>query len=230
MFGTNVIRKYEDNFEGQTVQVHEVFRTIQGEGPLSGVPSVFVRLTGCNFRCWFCDTHWDDEEDPYYAVGQLVQDIRDCGKTPLVVITGGEPCRQNLAPLVGNLRAYGYKIQVETAGSIWQDCLVDTTIVVSPKAGKVAKEFLEERDNVYLKYVLEARNIDEDGLPLKNPQRGKGPVARPPFYLGKDKIYVQPCDEQDESENKANLFAVRNSCLEHGYRASVQLHKLIDVE
>ena len=73
MHGKNKVAKRTDN--PQSLQVHEIFHTIQGEGPFSGRPAVFIRLSGCNLRCWFCDTEWDDDNDPFLSPDEIMKQI-----------------------------------------------------------------------------------------------------------------------------------------------------------
>lgn len=68
MFGQNTPRRRES---GGLLQVQDVFYTIQGEGPFAGRTAVFIRLTGCNLRCWFCDTVWGDDSDVYQEPAQI---------------------------------------------------------------------------------------------------------------------------------------------------------------
>src|SRR4051812_2880501 len=103
MFGRNPVRKQEQG-DGGTLWVQAVFYTLQGEGPFSGHPSVFVRLGGCNLRCVWCDTDfesssWRPRLDELLARIEAVRP-ESCD---LVVITGGEPFRQNIVPLVRHL-------------------------------------------------------------------------------------------------------------------------------
>lgn len=244
MFGNNVARGPDK--KGEDLQVHEVFFTIQGEGPFSGQRAVFVRLSGCNLRCFFCDTKWDDENDKRYSPEDLLKQViqtvldarvKDCD---LIVITGGEPLRQDLSEFIRLASAGGYRVQIETAGTYWQDCLTENnvTTVVSPKTGRVHPRFegwfkvMSRR--VYWKYVLLANDVDwNDGLPfgdfqrLKNGKIGGGQLARPPQGAT---VYLQPCDEYDAVKNRANLEAVKRSAMTFGHIAGVQLHKLLNVE
>jgi organic radical activating enzyme len=234
MFGRNASRRRET---APLLQVQDVFFTLQGEGPFSGHQAVFVRLTGCNLKCWFCDTAWDDEKDQYVAPAEIAERASLVAPTTcnLAVITGGEPCRQDLEILIKLLRRKGFtRIQIETAGSFWQPILNHpvVTVVLSPKTAYVAPEFLT-MGNVHWKYVINANEVGEDGLPSGQMQRkgedGRtgGVVARPPEGA---LVYLQPCDEQDTEKNVANLLAVRDSALKHGHIAAVQLHKLVGVE
>ena len=77
------------------VEIVDIWKTIQGEGPLAGCPSVFIRLAGCNLRCPWCDTDYTSNRKLWRAseVVELVRAIRPSG---LVVLTGGEPFRQDI--------------------------------------------------------------------------------------------------------------------------------------
>lgn len=115
--------------------VSETFTSIQGEGSLTGVPSWFCRLSGCNLRCTWCDTpyaSWNPEGDQR-TVEQLLEDAAASG-VQHAVLTGGEPMIfKELAPLTAGLRAAGMHITVETAGTVWLDDLACDLISISPK-------------------------------------------------------------------------------------------------
>lgn len=111
------------------LRVAELFDSVQGEGALVGTPSAFVRLSGCNLRCRWCDTpyaSWAPEGQPM-AVEEVVQATRLLGPSLRhVVLTGGEPTLAPGAPaLVAALRALGYHVTVETAGTFWRDLAPD---------------------------------------------------------------------------------------------------------
>lgn len=239
MKGYNPARPAE---ESQFLQVHEIFRTIQGEGPFSGHRAVFVRFSGCNLKCWFCDTAWDDENDVYYSPLDIVAKVDEIAAgARLVVITGGEPARQNLKPFIEELRRRNYKVQVETSGSIWNEAFEDLNVVlvVSPKTPGLHPKFREHF--VWWKYVIKAGMTDpEDGLPLANYQRlANGnrddsrakPLAKPtPFAQGIESfVYITPMDEGDEALNAANRAAVAEISLRHGYIAQLQVHKELEL-
>lgn len=241
MHGNNEPRHLESAIKGY--QVHDVFYTIQGEGPFAGLAAVFVRLTGCNLRCHWCDTVWDDTNDKYYSPAEICERIKQQSPTcKLVVLTGGEPCRWNLDPLLVSLNRDGYKVQVETAGTIWLDALTYTnvTIVCSPKVAKVHPKFKEYCN--HWKYVVRAGDSDpNDGLPVEGTQRprsyqyaGKenpwlgGSMCRPPRDR-KVEVYLQPCDEQDPIKNKANMDHMVQVAMKYGYRAGLQLHKIFNL-
>ena len=138
-----------------TLVVNEVFGpTIQGEGPSCGQPAAFVRLGRCNLACRFCDTSytWDwERHDPAAELHTMsVADVLgrlDAMGAPMVVVTGGEPLLQqrHLAPLLDGVKARGWRVEVETAGTIaptLPEALVDQWNV-SPKLASSGME--EER-------------------------------------------------------------------------------------
>jgi 7-carboxy-7-deazaguanine synthase len=116
------------------VRISEVFHSIQGEGRFAGTPSVFVRTTGCNLRCWYCDTpytSWRPEGEQTTWRTVLDRILRwDCSH---VVLTGGEPLLQpDLVPLSAALKQHGAFVTVETAGTVYRPVVADL-ISLSPK-------------------------------------------------------------------------------------------------
>lgn len=116
------------------MRIAEIFRSVQGEGEWAGTPSVFVRTTGCNLRCWFCDT-------PYTSIRPegLQRDWRDVLRQVLefdcvhVVLTGGEPLLQpQIVPLAAALRRENRFVTVETAGTVFRSIQADL-MSISPK-------------------------------------------------------------------------------------------------
>ncbi len=100
------------------MRVTEIFHSIQGESTYSGLPCVFVRLTGCNLRCTFCDTRYAYDEGDSMSVSAILQQVGrfECG---LVEITGGEPLYQEETPsLARELIRQGRRVLVETNGSL----------------------------------------------------------------------------------------------------------------
>lgn len=116
------------------IRISEIFASLQGEGWLAGTPSTFVRTSGCNLRCWFCDTRyasWEPEGD-YWSSDEIVQECKKLGKSH-VVITGGEPMiHRSLPGLCESLRDVGSHVTIETAGTIFLDLPCDL-MSISPK-------------------------------------------------------------------------------------------------
>ncbi|HYO24860.1 MAG TPA: radical SAM protein [Lacipirellulaceae bacterium] len=116
------------------MKIAEIYKSVQGEGRLTGVPSVFVRTSGCNLRCWFCDTPYASwrPEGRDYAVDEILAEVEewDCRH---VVLTGGEPLLYSeMLPLCQGLRQRGRHITIETAGTLNLPVVCDL-MSISPK-------------------------------------------------------------------------------------------------
>lgn len=216
MFGKNPIRPPE-MADGQSLAVVDIFATLQGEGPFVGQPSVFVRLGGCNLACGFCDTEFEDFS--VMALDSLVQRVLACGagRCDLVVITGGEPLRQNITPLCEALLARGLRVQIETNGTLWQALPEGVHVVCSPKMSNGAyhtlrPDLLARVDA--LKFIVSADDPD---------YRSVGEVGQAGTAIP---VYVQPMDVYDPARNRANAAHALALAQAHGYRLSTQMHKL----
>src|SRR6056297_264787 len=115
--------------------INELFYSLQGEGRLAGVPTVFVRTSGCNLRCWFCDSYHTSWE-PTHAwqdVDEIVAEVESYEQAEHVVLTGGEPLlHEESVALLNRLGDAGYHTTVETNGTIFRDAHVDLASI-SPK-------------------------------------------------------------------------------------------------
>ncbi len=200
MKGSNPIRAPEPG-DGTLLAVQKIFATIQGEGPYVGMASVFVRLGGCNLACTFCDTEFESFAavslfDIIKQVDELSRNERRERTRGLVVITGGEPMRQNIEPLCEALVEVGFAVQIETNGTLYREFPASVSIVCSPKnTGQgyhpiradllpriSAFKFIISRANLYYDHVSEVGQR-QYGIP----------------------VYVQPMDEGDTAKNAANL-------------------------
>ncbi len=119
-----------------TLKIQERFVSLQGEGLLVGTPSSFVRVSGCNLRCTWCDspaTSWAPE-GKRHSVDELVSHCADGPRH--VVLTGGEPMLvPAIAELARRLRARGHHVTIETAGTVWLEGLECDLMSISPKLG-----------------------------------------------------------------------------------------------
>ncbi|MEM8734795.1 MAG: 7-carboxy-7-deazaguanine synthase QueE [Planctomycetota bacterium] len=123
-----------DQTEAGQIRISEIYESRQGEGLLTGTTSVFIRTSGCNLRCWFCDTRfasWEPEGE-YRTIDSIVQECQRWAAKH-IVLTGGEPLIfSKVAELTQRLHALGYHITIETAGTIHLDVACDL-ISLSPK-------------------------------------------------------------------------------------------------
>jgi len=120
--------------------ISEIFHSIQGEGELTGVPSVFVRTSGCNLRCRWCDTPYAswNPEGAEMSVDQILEAVK---KYPArhVVLTGGEPMvARGIRDLAAGLREAGYHITIETAGTVAPGGIACDLASISPKLSNSA--------------------------------------------------------------------------------------------
>jgi 7-carboxy-7-deazaguanine synthase len=116
------------------MHIAEIYASIQGEGFLTGTPSVFVRASGCNLRCWFCDTQYAswNPEGTNRPVADVVAEVEALGGLH-VVLTGGEPMLfAELVPLAERLHALGHHLTIETAGTCYLPVVCDL-MSISPK-------------------------------------------------------------------------------------------------
>lgn len=245
MFGKNPVMKQELS-DGRNLRVVKgsPFYTIQGEGPFAGHPAVFVRLHGCNLRCWFCDTQFSDPDDPTWEMIRLARETfdeavfsREHGKAQLVVITGGEPMRQNIIPLCEALLKQGLTVQIETAGTLWLeglDALLGVYygnrmhIVCSPKTPNI-HPMIKQHATCFKYVVGRDTAITTNGGILANTQIENGPMKPLAAPRAGAPVYLSPMDEYDETINAANRIKVSQLCLKHGFIAGVQMHKLMQI-
>lgn len=230
MFGDNPALAF-DKGSGPTLKVHSIFDTIQGEGPYAGRPATFVRLWGCHLQCYFCDTDFMSG----HKIMEVEELVQACSHD-LIVLTGGEPLRQNILPLCCALLRVHSTVQVETAGNLPFIGYIDNRLarldfVVSPKTHRVHPSVDDYA--VAYKYIITARegySCKDDGLPYGSTQK-KSPttmkLARPPKNMPSENIYVQPMDEQDPVQNLLNQKLCVNLCKAFGYTLSLQQHKIL---
>lgn len=212
--------------DGEALLVHSKWNTIQGEGLFAGTSASFIRLVGCNLQCPLCDTDYTSVRK-VETVDSIINWI-EAQNHKLVVLTGGEPFRQNLEKLVMSLFHDSDKLlQIETNGVFIPESFRtgDATVVCSPKTTKISKRAGEVVDA--WKYVLRAGYIDLlDGLPISALGMNQSP-SRP---TNNSPIFVQPCDDKDPVQNRLNLKATVESCMKFGYRLCLQIHKIAEMD
>ena len=209
-----------------TYAVKEIFYTLQGEGANTGMPAVFCRFAGCNLWsgrekdradavCRFCDTDFVGTDGPgggrFATADELARAVESAWPEAsqghrFVVCTGGEPMLQLDADLVDALLARGFRIAIETNGTLPVPDGIDW-ICVSPKAGAA---LVVERG---------------DELKLVFPQAGAEPEGFE--HLAFTHFFLQPMDGPERARNTQLSVAY---CRAHpGWRLSLQTHKLIGI-
>ena len=205
--------------------VKEIFYTLQGEGANTGSPAVFCRFAGCNLWsgreadrstavCRFCDTDFVGTDGTlggrYPSAEALAESVSRAwtgdATGRLVVCTGGEPLLQLDAPLIDALHARGFRIAVETNGTLAAPPELDW-ICVSPKAGAPLVQTVGNE------------------LKLVFPQPGAMPESFEKLEF--DQFFLQPMDGPDREANTAAALAY---CLAHPrWRLSLQTHKVLGI-
>ncbi len=129
------------------LKINEIYASIQGESSHTGLPCVFIRLTGCNLRCSWCDTAYAFYEGNDLTIEETLQKVETFG-LPLVEITGGEPLLQeDVYPLMEALLKKGYRVMLETSGALPIDKVPQRVIKIldikCPGSGEEKKNHLE---------------------------------------------------------------------------------------
>jgi len=220
------------------MKIAEVFYSLQGEGALTGMPSVFIRFAGCNLRCSWCDTKyasWSPETEPW-DIDAILEYVKSCN-TSHVVITGGEPTLQHeLLELTTELKQLGKHITIESNGTTYRGDIQCDLISLSPKlAHSIANvdEFPEEAKIQSERRInLESlRNwIDNYEYQLKFVVSSFDDIYEIQALVDKlarkipaDHILLMP-EGVDSQTILSRSELVVNSCKEFGYRYCYRLH------
>ena len=216
------------------MRIAEIFQSIQGEGPLAGVESVFVRLSGCNLRCWFCDTPYTSfaPEGDAQSCDEVLASIRP-HTAQHVVVTGGEPLLfPECVELTQRLRDLRQHITIETAGTVFRPVTADL-MSISPKLpdsrprnlpnwterhervrwNPDAIERLTRGYNYILKFVIEsAHELDEVEQWLSHFR-----------HIPHDRVWIMPqATSRAELQEKSTWLPAATA--ERGFQFSTRLH------
>jgi 7-carboxy-7-deazaguanine synthase len=212
------------------MKIAEIFRSRQGEGSLTGTDSVFVRFSGCNLRCWFCDTpyaSWEPEGETATLVDILAAIERH--PTRHVVVTGGEPMIvAQLPELCQRLRRLNRHITIETAGTVYQevDCdlmsispkLRNSTPAVQrdPRWNQLHQQRRHRPDIVQRlvdRHLCQLKFVVDTPDDLQEIDEYLGQIAR----VDRSDVWLMPQGvEPDELERRAPW--IEQACLARGYR------------
>ena len=195
-------------------KINEIFYSVQGEGCRTGVPSVFVRFSGCNLKCGFCDTRHDD--------GVFMQDEEIIAKVQLynakqIVLTGGEPTLFIDSDFVQDLKDQtGLEVAVETNGTRPLPSNIDW-VTVSPKIEMSAGDTSIKADRA------DELKVVDIGQPLE-----------PYFSLScvgeNTEMLLQPCYVEDKDEREKNTRRTIQRVLDDSrWRLSLQTHRMVGI-
>ena len=194
-------------------KVNEIFYSLQGEGYHTGTASVFIRLSGCNLHCDFCDTQ--HETGTMMSLPEIVEQVMRYPDAPLIVLTGGEPSLWIDDDFVKGLKAMtGKRIAIETNGTHPLPHGIDW-VTLSPKSGignsgdsPVVLTRCDELKVVYLgQNLAQYDNIEATHR------------------------FLQPCWTEDHQKRHFNLQATVQAVLEHPqWRLSLQIHRLLGIK
>jgi 7-carboxy-7-deazaguanine synthase len=215
--------------------INEIFYSVQGEGTLAGMPSVFVRLTGCNLRCTWCDTpytSWKPEGMDMH-LGPILSEVRRhwCGH---VVVTGGEPMMNpEVVGLTEGLRGIDHHITIETSGTVYQPVVCDL-MSISPKLSNSTPKkrgggkFAKEHDELRLQPDVLKHLISEYDYQLKFVVQGKEdfdeivPLVRE-LEVDRRRVLVMPEGVTKKQMEERSVWLVE-ACKHFGYRYTPRLH------
>ena len=195
-------------------KVNEIFFTLQGEGAHSGIPAVFVRFSGCNLRCPWCDTDFTNYTP--MTAEQIVKEVRELYDMPnerhkMCVLTGGEPSLQVDKPLIDALHDAGFYICIETNGTRPLPQGIDW-ITCSPKEGT----------KIALKQVNEVKVVFTGTYEQLKAEHW---LLQPLRYTGEWLMENVDAWENDRNDNLDDT--VRYILTHPFWRLSIQLHKIV---
>ena len=192
------------------LKVNEIFYSLQGEGGRQGEASIFIRLSGCNLSCEFCDTDFNEGKE--IGVEQIISVIKQY-PCRWIVWTGGEPTLQLNDAILTYFKQKGYLQAIESNGHYSLSSLLDYT-VISPKG-----------DTTYAKTIN--AKTDEIRLPVQS-----GDSIPAIQVLPQSRYYfLSPVFRSNQTETQANIdYCVEQIKKNPVWRLSLQIHKLIGIE
>ena len=205
-----------------TLLVNEIFYSIQGESTHNGRPCVFVRLTGCNLRCTYCDTQYAYEEGVKKEIKDIIEQVA-VYSCRLIEVTGGEPLLQRETPrLIFQLLENGYEVMMETNGSLdisrVDNRCIKIVDIKCPSSGESDKNDMKNLKRLgskdQIKFVIGTRSDYEYA-------RSTIDSKCPDF--SKDRILFSPASERIEPAQLAEWILQDNL----NVRLHLQLHKII---
>lgn len=199
------------------MKINEIFYSLQGEGSDAGMPTIFIRFTGCNLRCSYCDTEYAFYEGKEMKAEEIMEEIKKW-KCKRVCITGGEPLLQDIYKLIDILIEEGYRVSVETNGSLDIEKLVLRNVVVKmdikcPSSGMHYKMRMNNinllRSQDELKFVISDREDYEYAKDIIKRYKPACHIIMQPAWKKAEKLAEWILDDEID------------------VRFSIQLHKIL---
>ncbi len=198
--------------EKTRLKISEIFHSLQGEARNVGLPTVFIRLTGCPLRCTYCDTAYAFTGGEWMDLSSILQQVKQFN-TSHITVTGGEPLAQkNCIPLLRQLCDSGYDVSLETSGALMVDRVDERVIkildVKTPASGEVKKNKFEnftllnsddqvkfvicdEADYLWSKQIIIEHQLDDRCEILFSPGHEQLDAATLAGWVLKDQLNVR---------------------------------------
>lgn len=218
------------------MKISEIFHSIQGEGVLAGVSSIFIRTSGCNLRCTWCDTPYTSwkPEGTDQSVDAIVEAIATY-PAKHTVLTGGEPMLfEESVVLCERLKALGHHITIETAGTVFRPIPCDL-MSISPKLSNSTPQhdpfWSIQHDKLRLQPEVLRKLMDHADYQLKfvvaNPQDLEEihPLVEQ-LHADPGKVLLMPEGRDARTLNERSVW-IADICKQFGYRYSPRLHVLL---
>ena len=205
----------------QTLKINEIFYSLQGESSRIGIPTIFIRLTGCPMRCNYCDTAYAFHEGKNYSFDEIINEIQQY-KTNFITVTGGEPLAQkSCKDFLAKLTNLEYEVSLETGGAISIDQVHEKVKIIldikTPGSGEVENNFWENltliKDQDEIKIVI--TNHDDY-------KWAKKLIKKKNLYEKYDILFSPSYSDLDP--NKLAEWILKDNL---SVRMQVQLHKII---
>ena len=193
-----------------TLKVNEIFYSLQGEGPYTGIAAVFLRLAGCSMNCPFCDTRYAFAQGRDMTYEEIIKEL-EAYPCRNVIITGGEPTEQHFAPLARRLKQRGWTVHMESNGAQDADVSDIDFLVVSPKK-HVSKNMLCKAHAIK---IVVGQDTDLEELKTYFPYANTGAA-----------VCLQPQSNKQENIDLCVRLIKQNPFL----RLSLQMHKLTNIK
>lgn len=243
---STVDKQGSSDTDGAALPINELFYSLQGEGKLAGTPSVFVRTSGCNLRCWFCDSYHTSWEPMHAAmsIDEIVEKVRSYNSANHIVLTGGEPfIHDQVVDLINRFDDLNYHITVETNGTIHRNASIDL-VSISPKLASSAPtaerdpigdgEWKDRHDDRRINLDALGALVDDYNTQLKFVVTGSEDMVEIESIVSDIRSVTsnQVCDSDvllmPEGTNQKDLAdrqtKVADLAMEYGYRYTSRLH------